>query len=64
MQRDDFRDDKPVTRGQWEAIARMFCELASDIEVPGNRYEATELIARLRKTDIGGRTVAIDDLPF
>jgi hypothetical protein len=46
MQRDDFRDDLPVTRGQWRLIAEHLCRLAGE-PVPASRVGALELVLRL-----------------
>lgn len=45
---DFYRDDLPVSRGGWEHIARLFCALTPNVEVPTSRLEATKLITRLR----------------
>jgi hypothetical protein len=65
MQRDDFRDDLPVSRGQWRAIACLLCELTDSVEIPSTRAEATELIVRLRNThsETTGDSPG-DDIPF
>lgn len=46
MQRDDYRDDLPVSRGQWRAIATALVKQAGEA-VPASRYQATVLLARL-----------------
>lgn len=66
MQRDDFRDDLPVSRGQWRALACLMLALTPGVSIPKSRYQATELIARLRKTsaDQSQRPTNGDNLPF
>lgn len=49
MQRDDYREDLPVSRGQWEWIAKLSLRVLL-IGVPTSRFEATEIMARLRRT--------------
>lgn len=56
MQRDDYRTDLPVSRGQWQAIARALCTLAGE-PPPDNRFEATELLARVTRTSRDTRVV-------
>lgn len=55
MHVNDFRDDLKPTRGQWEQIARAWCEYAGEA-IPGTRLEATELLLRLRETDPAATT--------
>lgn len=47
MHANDFRDDLPVTRGQWEQLARGFCRFV-DEPAPQTRLAATELLLRLQ----------------
>jgi hypothetical protein len=46
MQRDDYDDQLPVSRGQWRAIAEAFLDQAGEPH-PDSRLAATILIARL-----------------
>lgn len=59
MQRDDFRTDLNVSRGQWRAIAMAALTHAGE-PVPTSRMEATELLVRLT---IGHRDRPTADLP-
>lgn len=52
MQRDDFRGDLPVSRGQWRAIALDALRVLG-IEAPASRYDATVTIVRLRESETG-----------
>lgn len=45
MQRDDYRDDLPVSRGQWKAIAEAALGRLGE-PAPTTRLEATTLQAR------------------
>lgn len=49
MHRDDFRDDLPVSRGQWHAIAAAALELLG-LDQPTSRAGATEALVRLKNT--------------
>lgn len=60
MQRDDYRPDLPVSRGQWQAIARALCTLSGETP-PENRFEATELLARATRTARERREAAAGD---
>lgn len=48
MQRDDFRDDLPVSRGQWKALALSALDRMGE-PAPASRVEATELLVRFRR---------------
>jgi hypothetical protein len=48
MQRDDFRDDLPVSRGQWRALALSALRVL-DEEAPRSRMDATELLVRFQR---------------
>lgn len=55
MHADDFRDDLPPSRGQWQAIARHALDLLG-IEQPESRAGATEALVRLKaSTDLADR---------
>lgn len=45
----DFRDDLPVTRGQWQRIAEHLCRLAGE-PVPSSRIAGLELLLRLESS--------------
>jgi hypothetical protein len=49
MNGDDFRTDLEPTRGQLAHIAREWTRIAGEA-FPTTRYEATELLLRLRRT--------------
>lgn len=66
--RDDYRDDLPVSRGQWEAIAKLALNVLL-VSQPTSRFEATEVMARLRRTtansgDSGAGGKGDDPIPF
>jgi hypothetical protein len=42
-----YRDDQPVSRGQWADIAKLALEVLG-LEVPESRYDATVVTVRLR----------------
>lgn len=44
---DYYRDDVPVSRGQWADIARLALELLG-LPIPKSRYDATVTTVRLR----------------
>jgi hypothetical protein len=48
VQRDDFRDDLPVSRGQWRALARAALHRLGE-GAPESRMDATELLVRFRR---------------
>jgi len=48
VQRDDFRDDLPVSRGQWRALARCALDRLGET-APETRMDATELLVRFRR---------------
>lgn len=50
MHANDFREDLPVTRGQWRQIAEGFCRATGETP-PSGRLEATELLLRLQAAD-------------
>jgi hypothetical protein len=58
MQRDDFRDDLPVSRGQWRAIALALLAQAAE-PAPTSRMAATRLLVRLED----GRRITADPAP-
>lgn len=47
MQRDDFRTDLPVSRGQWMALALAALDRMGEA-APESRMGATELLVRFR----------------
>jgi hypothetical protein len=49
MQRDDFRADLPVTRTQWENIAKDALRVLGE-QAPANRYEATVTLVQLAES--------------
>lgn len=49
MQRDDFRTDLPVSRGQWKDIAIAALGLLGE-EAPANRYEGTVTLVQLAES--------------
>lgn len=51
MTHDDFRDDLPVSRGQWKALAEASL-LLLDLATPATRYEATAALVRLQSTAV------------
>ncbi len=57
---DMYSTDRLPSRGQWETMAQLACELFG-IEVPQNRLEATMAICRLKLTPTPNRPApAID----
>jgi hypothetical protein len=52
MQRDDFREDLPVSRGQWRALALAAIRHIGE-DAPETRFQATELLARFRISQTG-----------
>lgn len=48
MQRDDFRDDLPTSRGQWQAVAKAALHRLGE-PAPVTRMDATELLVRFRR---------------
>lgn len=50
MQRDDFRSDLPVSRGQWQALAIAALDRLGEA-APASRMDATELLVRFQVTD-------------
>lgn len=48
MQRDDFRDDLPVSRGQWRALALCSLDRLGEA-APTTRMDATELLVRFQR---------------
>lgn len=63
MQRDDFRPDKPVTRGQWRKVAEETLRLLGE-RPPGDRLEATQLLARLSLEPSPASDEPDPDIPF
>lgn len=61
MQRDDFRTDLPVSRGQWAAIATNAVALAGEPQ-PTSRAEATQLLAR-QHLAAANRGITLPDPP-
>lgn len=55
MQRDDFREDLPVSRGQWRAVALAALHRLEE-PAPETRMDATELLVRFRR----GRETPVD----
>jgi hypothetical protein len=49
VHRDDFRDDLPPSRGQWQTIARDALDLLG-LDHPTSRADATETLVRLKRT--------------
>lgn len=58
MQRDDFRDDLPVSRGQWKALALSALDRMGEA-APETRMDATELLVRFRR----GADQAVEQRP-
>lgn len=54
MQRDDFRSDLPVSRGQWRAIALDALRVLGE-QAPASRYDATVLLVQLRESPAAQR---------
>lgn len=50
MQHDDYRDDLPVSRGQWKRIAEEALRVLGE-PAPDTRWEATVMLVRLRETE-------------
>lgn len=48
MQRDDYRSDLPVSRGQWKALALAALHRLGE-KAPASRMDATELLVRFRR---------------
>lgn len=53
MQHDDFRDDLPVSRGQYKRIAEEALRVLGE-PAPVSRWDATVMLVRLGRTDAGG----------
>jgi hypothetical protein len=47
VQRDDFRNDLPVSRGQWRALALAALHHLGE-QHPASRMDATEMLVRFR----------------
>lgn len=57
MQHDDYRGDLPVTRGQWQRLARETLRVLGE-PTPTDRFAATVMLVRLRDTDPAPSRVA------